>query len=684
MIRGSPGTGMKIFSKNDKPSEPDEDLEALGRALTAARLPEAVALTASAELERLSKTHPSAVEYAIGLTYLDYLIGLPWNIHSRDKLDLARAEKILNQAHFGLAEVKERILEYLAVRTLRARRKPRVLVADDEEITRTNLRHILTKEGYAVVLAASGEEALAQLDRSEFDVVLTDMRMGRVDGVRLLEEVKGRSPETEVVMITGYATVDSAVEVMKKGAFHYLSKPFKNEEVRDTLRQIVEEQGRTRTGRGPILCFVGPPGTGKTSLGRSIARALGRKFIRLSLAGLKDEAEIRGHRRTYAGAMPGRIIQEIRRAGVNNPVFLLDEIDKAIGGFKSDPTAALLEVLDPEQNARFTDYYLDIPFDLSRIIFITTANVTDPIPGALLDRMEVILLESYTETEKIHIAMQFIIPRQIEENGLQDNSPEFSVEAVKKIIREHTREAGLRNLEREIARLCRRLAREEVSGAAGVRPVRITPELVEKILGPRRYYREVAQAEDRVGVATGIFLTENGGEIVFVEATMMKGDSELILTGSLGEVMQESAQAALSYLRANAAQFGLADDFFQGRDIHIHVPAGAVPKDGPSAGLTIAVALLSLLSGRPARRDLALTGELTLSGRLLPVGGVKDKILAARRAGVRTVVLPGKNRPDLQRLTGKAHEGLEIVFVDSLQEVVDRVLGPAGPRSAPG
>jgi ATP-dependent Lon protease len=674
---------MKIFSKNDRPSEPDQELEALERALEAARLPEEVAATASAELEKLAKTHPSAAEYAIGLTYLGYLIELPWTAHSQDNLDLGRAEEILNQAHFGLAEVKERILEYLAVRTLRARRKPRVLVADDEEITRNNLRHILTKEGYAVVLAADGEEALAQMDRSEFDVVLTDMRMGRVDGIRLLEEVKGRSPETEVVMITGYATVDSAVEVMKKGAFHYLSKPFKNEEVRATLREIVERQGRTQTGRGPILCFVGPPGTGKTSLGRSIARALGRKFIRLSLAGLKDEAEIRGHRRTYAGAMPGRIIQEIRRVGVNNPVFLLDELDKAISGFKSDPTAALLEVLDPEQNARFTDYYLDIPFDLSRIIFITTANVPDLIPGPLLDRMEVIPLESYTETEKIHIALQFIIPRQIEENGLQDSPPQFSVEAVKKIIREHTREAGLRNLEREIARLSRRLAREVVSGAAGAQPVRITPETVEKYLGPRRYYREVAQAEDRVGVVTGIFLTENGGEIVFVEATMMKGDSQLILTGSLGEVMQESAQAALSYLRANAAQFGLAEDFFQGQDIHIHVPAGAVPKDGPSAGLTIAVALLSLLSGKPARRDLALTGELTLSGRLLPVGGVKDKVLAARRAGVRTVVLPGKNRPDFQRLTGKAHEGLEVVFVDSLKEVADRILSPAGPASAP-
>jgi ATP-dependent Lon protease len=671
---------MKIFSKTEERRDTEDELEAVRRAVEAARLPEAVDRTAREELEKLGRTNPGAVEYAIGLTYLDYLIELPWRAHSEDNLDLARAEAILDEAHFGLEEVKERLLEYLAVRILRSRRRPRVLVADDEQIARNNLSHILKKEGYDTYTAADGEGALALLDSNEFDVVLTDMRMGRINGIQVLEEVKSRSPETEVVMVTGYATVDSAVEAMKKGAYHYLTKPFKNEDVRATMKEILGKKDQTRATRGPVLCFVGPPGTGKTSLGRSIARALGRKFIRLSLAGLKDEAEIRGHRRTYAGALPGRIIQEIRRVGVNNPVFMLDEIDKAIMGFKSDPTSALLEVLDPEQNAQFTDYYLDIPFDLSGIIFIATANVTDPLPPALLDRMEVIDLEGYSEAEKVHIASRFIVPRQIEETGLQDCAPEFTPEAIAKIIREHTREAGLRNLDREIGRLCRRLAREVVANGSGGGPVRITPEAVQTYLGPRRYIQEVAQAEDRIGVTTGIFLTENGGEIVFVEATMMKGDSQLILTGSLGEVMQESARAGLSYLRANAAQFGLDEDFFLENDIHVHVPAGAVPKDGPSAGLTIAVALLSLLTRRPARRDLALTGELTLSGRLLPVGGVKEKILAARRAGVKTVILPGKNRPDYERLAQESREGMTVIFVDSLLEVTDLALWPVtGP-----
>ncbi len=668
---------MKFFGRFEQPREEEPELEALRESVSAANLPGPAEQAALQELERLTKTHPSAAEYSIGLSYVEYLLSLPWSVRSEDSLDLGKAEAVLNEAHYGLEQVKDRILEFLAVRILRGSRKPLVLVADDEEITRNNLRHILEKDGFTVETAADGGEALARLAEQEFDIVLTDKKMGRVDGVAVLEEAKRRYPETQVVMLTAYATVDSAVDAMRKGAFHYLSKPFKLEDVRETFRQIMDQKGRMSMTRGPVLCFVGPPGTGKTSLGRSIAQALGRKFVRVSLAGLKDEAELRGHRRTYVGAMPGRIIQEIRRLGVNNPVFLLDEVDKAIQNFSGNPISALLEVLDPEQNGTFTDYYLGLPFDLSNVLFIATANVTDPIPPALLDRMEVLPINGYTEGEKAEIALRYIVPRQIRENGLDQHRPEFSRESVAKIIRDYTHEAGLRNLEREIARLCRKMARNTLSGETPSGPVAVTPELVEEYLGPRRHYFEVAGARDRVGVATGLVWSEQGGEIIFIEATMMAGGSRLILTGSLGEVMQESARAALSYLRANARLFGLPEDFFSGRDIHVHVPAGAIPKDGPSAGLTIGAALLSLLMGRPARREVALTGELTLSGRILPVGGVREKVLAARRAGIRKIIFPEKNRADFRDLPEEACEGLEVVFVDSLEQTADLVLVPA-------
>jgi ATP-dependent Lon protease len=390
---------------------------------------------------------------------------------------------------------------------------------------------------------------------------------------------------------------------------------------------------------------------------------------------MKDEAEIRGHRRSYAGAMPGRIIDAIRRVGTKNPVFMLDEIDKIGQDFRGDPASALLEVLDPEQNEQFLDYYLDVPFDLSSVMFIATANLVDPIPRPLLDRMEVLALPGYTDAEKIRIAQEFLIPRQTEAAGLSGSPPKFTGEALLTIIRYHTREAGLRNLEREIGSICRKIAREILQQGRKPKPVVITPEEVERYLGPRKFHHEVTEAKDRVGVATGLVLTETGGDIIFVEATRMRGTKGLILTGSLGEVMQESAQAALSYIRSNAKLFDIGEDFFTDHDIHIHVPAGAIPKDGPSAGLTIVSALISLLTGRPTKRDVATTGELTLSGRVLPVGGVRGKILAARRAGVKTAIFPEKNLVDLEDLDDEIRGDLKVIFCSSVEEVVDLVLG---------
>jgi ATP-dependent Lon protease len=498
------------------------------------------------EIHRLERMNPISAEYTVSRTYLDYLITMPWDKKTEDNLDLHRAQVVLNEDHYDLEKVKDRILEFLAVKKLK-----------------------------------------------------------------------------------------------------------------DPMK-------------GPILCFVGPPGVGKTSLGRSIARALERKFIRISLGGVRDEAEIRGHRRTYVGALPGRIIQEIRRAETSNPVFMLDEVDKIGQDVRGDPAAALLEALDPEQNFSFTDHYLDVPFDLSHVLFITTANTLSPIPPALLDRMEIIHLPGYTEEEKEKIAFQFLIPHQKEENGLKDHPLSFTLGAVYKIIREYTREAGVRNLEREIATLCRKVAKEVAMGKA---PVEVIDEAaVEEMLGPRKFFREVAQEKDRIGVATGLAWTENGGDIIFIETSKMKGDKGLILTGSLGEVMKESAQAALSYIRANASSFQIPENFYQEYDIHIHIPAGATPKDGPSAGIAIATAVLSLLKGKPVPHEMAMTGELTLSGRVLPVGGIKEKLLAARRAGVKTVILPKKNEENLNDIPEYIKDEINLVLVEHIQEVLNLAL----------
>ncbi len=674
---------MIFFRKaeEERPKPPSTELADLMAKVKKARLPEEVNEVALKELERLDKTDPAAAEYAIGLNYLDYLISLPWQRFTEDNLDLKRAEAVLENQHYGLRHVKERILEYLAVRTLCRLQPIDILVVDDEEIARTNLEYVLTKDGYRVSTAANGLEALEKLEEYEFDLVLTDLKMEKMDGLQLLEMVKKKAPLTGLVMITGYATVDTAVEAMKKGAIHYLSKPINLEELRQTVRQVQERRRSHQISRGPVLCFAGPPGTGKTSIGHSIAEALKRRFVRLSLAGLRDEAELRGHRRTYVGAMPGRILNEIKRLGFNNPVFMLDEIDKIGQDFRGDPASVLLEILDPAQNTKFVDHYLEVPFDLSKVMFIATANLVEKLPAPLLDRLEVIDFHGYTEKEKLQIAKNYLIPRQLREHGLRNPTPEFSDAAVTRIIRDYTREAGLRNLERQVATICRKLARLALERPSPGQPLRVDEAQVCQFLGPRKYSHEVAEAAHRVGVTTGLVWTEFGGEIIFVEATQMKGSQQLILTGSLGSVLQESAQTALSYIRSHATALQLDPDFFAGRDVHIHIPAGAIPKDGPSAGITIVLALLSLLTGRPARRDVALTGELTLSGRILPVSGIREKILAAQRAGVRVVVFPEQNRVDLDDLEEDMKEGLEVILAGEITSLIDLVLLHPGEKT---
>jgi ATP-dependent Lon protease len=664
---------MKFFNK----SEDDHQLfiiEELRRKISEAAMPDPVLKIAEQELDLLNRISPASAEYTIGVTYIDYLVSLPWNKKTADNVDIVRAGRILNENHFGLDKIKERIMEHLAIKVLMMTRKARVLIVDDEEIARKNLTHILSRENYDVVATANGEAALKELDSSEFDVVLTDLRMGRINGMDLLDRVQIKHADTKVVMVTGYATVPSAIEAMRKGAFHYLAKPYKLDEVRETVKRAIEQRDLKPNTKGSVLCFTGPPGTGKTSLGQSIALALGRKFTRIALGGLKDEADIRGHRRTYVGAKPGRVIEELRRVESSNPVIMLDELDKIGHDFKGDPASALLEVLDPEQNRAFTDHYLDVPFDLSSVMFILTANVLDTIPAPLRDRMEVIEFTGYTQEEKVHIARQFLCTKQIREKGLCQDKVVFTDEALDKIIQEYTHEAGIRNLERKIATICRRIARESLETQCNTEIVTITPGSVERYLGKRKFRFEVIEEEDSIGVATGLVRTEAGGEIIFVEAARMKGNKELIITGSLGDVMRESAQAALSYIRSNAGSFGIADDFFEHQDIHIHVPSGAIQKDGPSAGVTILVALLSLLTKRPARRDVAMTGEITLTGRILPVSGIQDKVLAARRAMVKTVLVPARNRADVQELSEDMKKGIDIRLVDTVAEVVDSVL----------
>jgi ATP-dependent Lon protease len=522
--------------------EATKEMEEYRLKVAQARMPKQAEEEAIKQLSRLEQMHPDAAEASIVRTYLDWLVSLPWSKSTRDKLEVKEAKIILDEDHFNLEKVKDRILEYLSVRKL------------------------------------------------------------------------------------------------------------------------------NRKMKGPILCFVGPPGVGKTSLGQSIARALGRKFVRISLGGMRDEAEIRGHRRTYIGALPGRIIQGIKNAGSNNPVFILDEVDKIGMDFRGDPAAALLEVLDPEQNHSFSDHYLNVAFDLSRVMFITTANLVDPIPSALRDRMEVIRLAGYTEEEKLEIVRRHLLPRQLTENGLRSQDFRISNEVIKQVIMYYTLEAGLRNLEREIGSLCRKVARRIAEGQKG--PFAITRGNLHLFLGPPRYLPEGEVEKDEVGVATGLAWTQVGGETLAVEASLMKGKGQLTLTGQLGDVMKESGQAALSYARARADRLNLEPDFYENLDIHIHVPAGATPKDGPSAGVTMATALISALTQIPVRRDVAMTGEITLRGKVLPIGGLKEKAIAALRARVKEVIIPEANKKDLVEIPKNVKRRLKFVPVADMDEVL--------------
>jgi ATP-dependent Lon protease len=524
----------------------ESEIEELRKKIKKAKMPKNVEKEALKQLNRLEYMHPDSSEAAVIRNYLEWLIELPWNKSTKDNLNLKHVKKILDRDHYNLEKVKERILEFLAVKKINPKAK------------------------------------------------------------------------------------------------------------------------------GAIICFVGPPGVGKTSLGKSIATALGRKFVRVSLGGVRDEAEIRGHRRTYVGALPGRIIQGIKQAGTNNPVFMLDEIDKLCSDFHGDPAAALLEVLDPEQNREFVDHFLDVPFDLSKVLFIATANMTEPIPKVLLDRMEVIYISGYTFKEKLEIAKKHLLPKLLKEHGLTKKDIVISDEVILKIIEEYTYESGVRELERKLAAICRKITRKLAEGEKG--PFEITEANLTEYLGPPEYVEELKQEKDEVGVATGLAWTPYGGEVLYVEAVTMPGKGNLILTGHLGEIMKESAQAALSYIRSKHKELGIDPKFYTKYDIHVHVPSGAIPKDGPSAGITIAVALISALTKKPVSKDYAMTGEITLRGKILPVGGIKEKSLAALRKGIKKVLLPSKNQKDLEEIPKELRDQIEFIFVSHLDEVIDLVI----------
>jgi len=672
---------MSIFSKKKPEVTPpgtgrpnSQQLDELKVRVADTDLPLYVARQVATEMERLDKIDPFVAEFSIGVTYIELLLSLPWFKETRDNLDLKRAETIMAAHHYGLEAVKIRILEYLAAKSLKNQQKSRILIVDDEEVARNNLQLYFARLGHTVQVAANGVDALQQVEESEhFDVMITDLKMDKMDGLTLIDKISNTSPETGVIMVTGYATVANAVDAMRKGAAHYLSKPIQLDKLKDTVEEILQKQKRLQISQGPVLCFSGPPGTGKTSIGQSVATSLGREFIRVSMGGLRDEAEIRGHRRTYVGAMPGRIISEIKRAGVNNPCIMLDEIDKIGQDFRGDPASVLLEVLDPEQNGSFSDQYLDIPFDLSGVLFIATANDISKLPTPLLDRLEIIDFSSYSLEEKLVIARKYLLPKQVTANGLSDINPQISGKAFEKLIVEYTRESGVRGLTRVIGTICRKLALQVLQNDTKSLP-EIDENKITTLLGARKYRQEASEGKDRVGVVTSLVWTQFGGGIMFIEALKMRGNTNLILTGSLGEVLRESAQTALSYIRSNTEQLGIESDFYNDSDIHIHLPAGAVSKDGPSAGLAIGIALISLLTGRPVHRMISITGEMTLTGHVLPVGGIREKLLAAVRTGCTKVILPAENQEDVTSLSDDVIGNLELVYVNTLNEAIPHLL----------
>ena len=557
---------LKAIQKELGEEEERDDVEEMRKRIEQLELSEEQRSEVDRELRRLERTSPQSAEYQVIRTFLEWVTELPWNERTEDKIDLARSEEILHEDHHGLEDVKDRIVEFLAVRKLQ------------------------------------------------------------------LERLEGEAP----------AKAHEGTEITAEDIHH--------------------------TGRGPILLFVGPPGVGKTSIAQSIARSLSRKYVRISLGGARDEADIRGHRRTYVGAMPGRIIQGMRQAKSKNPVFLLDEVDKLGVSFQGDPSAALLEVLDPAQNQTFVDHYLGIPFDLSEVLFIATANYLDRIPGPLLDRMERVDFAGYTEAEKLQIAKRYLLPRQRKENSLRDDELTMTDEAVLTVVQHYTREAGVRQLEREVGKFARKVARNIAAGK--VPKVEATPEDIRELLGRPRVHPERMAEEDTVGVATGMFYTPMGGDIMFVEASVMPGEGGFVLTGQLGDVMKESGRAALSYAKAHWGSLGIPEESLKGREVHIHVPAGAIPKDGPSAGITMATALVSALSGRKVRKDIAMTGELTLTGRVLPIGGLKEKVLGAVRAGIREVIVPIDNEADIEDIPADVQETLTFHFAETLDDVI--------------
>ena len=650
-------------------------------------LPEYVSAQAETELAKLEKIDSISAEYSIGLTYIELLLALPWFSLTADNLNIDRAESVFDQCHYGLEDVKNRVLDFLAAKTLRGQATPQMLIVDDESVALSNMDHYFRRHGFDIQTALNGQEALEKVQTGAvFDIVLTDLKMEKMDGLELLDRLNTVAPDTSVIMITGYATIPSAVDALQRGATHYLSKPVDLEELKTTVDDVLKQQKRIDLAKGPVLCFTGPPGTGKTSIGKTIARVIGREFIRIPMGGLKDEAEIRGHRRTYVGAMPGRIVTEIKRCGFINPCIMLDEIDKVGQDFRGDPASVLLEVLDPEQNVTFIDHYLEIPIDLSKIMFITTANEPERLPQPLLDRMEMIEFSGYSVDEKKTIAVNHLIPEQLNENGLSTNDLLFPDRTIEKVITDYTLEAGIRGLNREIGKVCRKMARivleRRFKGFRG-EPITLSETDITRFLGPVRFRREAAEGPNAVGVVTALVWTSYGGDIMFIETQRMSGTAQLILTGSLGEVLRESAQTALSYIRSNAEALQVDSGFFEKSDLHIHLPAGAVAKDGPSAGAAICLALISLLTERKVRRTVGITGELSLTGQILPVGGIREKLLAAARAGVTKVLVPAKNIEDVENLPSDTRNMFSVVPISFLDEAIGHIICSPGDQQDP-